>query len=245
MVDSRDPQFSITHDYEPAETLVVGLSGVGLAGLTAVDYLVDHLGMSETGSLSAEGLPAITPFTAGTPRHHTRIYSHDDVPVDVLVGELFVPVWAANAFARSILEWTEAHGTEEVVLLMGIPLAHGPDDHKTFYVATEDYQEHRLFGTEVPAMGTGFLDGVNASLVGQGMDSDLGVCVLVTPVHARTPDADAALRLVSTLESIYGIDVDVAPLEEFAGEIQQHYAQLSERLQQAAVSDVPEDRMYM
>jgi putative hydrolase of the HAD superfamily len=35
------------------------------------------------------------------------------------------------------------------------------------------------------------------------------------------------------------------PLEEFAGEIQQHYTQLSERLQRAAVSDVPEDRMYM
>ena len=50
------PDFTITHDSEPSETLLAGFSSFGLAGLTAVDYLVDHLELNEQGHLSAEGL---------------------------------------------------------------------------------------------------------------------------------------------------------------------------------------------
>ncbi|KYH26611.1 PAC2 family protein [Halalkalicoccus paucihalophilus] len=243
--DPGDASFHVTHESgETGTTLLVGLSQFGLAGLTAVDYLTTQLDLEPTGHISAEALPSITPFTEGRPRHHTRLYSRSDLDITVLVGELFVPVQAADSFSRAILEWTE--GTvDEIAVLSGIPLAHGPDDHRTFYIATEDYYRDRLKETDIDPMGMGFLDGVNASLVERGMDTDLGVGVFVTPVHTQVPDAEAALRLLSTLKLVYDLDLDTAPLEEFADEVRQHYAQLSERLEAAETHERPDDRMFM
>ncbi len=241
-----DASFHVTHEAGgTGDTLLVGLSQFGLAGLTAVDYLTEHLDLEETGHITAESLPSITPFAEGRPRHPTRLYSRPDLDITVLVGELFVPVQAADPFSQAILDWTGGNAVDEITVLSGIPLAHGPNDHRTFYIATEDYYETRLTDTDLDPMGMGFLDGVNASLVERGLDTALGVGVFVTPVHAQVPDAEAALRLLSALKSVYDLDLDIGPLEEFAGEVRQHYAQLSERLEAAEAYEQPEDRMFM
>ncbi|MFC6904082.1 proteasome assembly chaperone family protein [Halalkalicoccus tibetensis] len=244
--DHTDTSFHVTHETgETGDTLLVGLSQFGLAGLTAVDYLTTQLDLEETGHITAEALPSITPFTNGVPRHHTRLYSRADLDITVLVGELFVPVGAADPFSRAILEWAEGNAVDEIAVLAGIPMAHGPADHRTFYVATEDYREARLDGADVDPMGMGFLDGVNASLVERGLDTDLGVGVFVTPAHGQTPDAEAALRLLSTIRRVHDLEFDTGPLEQFASEVRQHYAQLSERLEAAEAHERPDDRMFM
>lgn len=243
--DGPGVSFEITADPERVTTLLCGFSRFGLAGLTAADYLVDHLEMEPIGHVTTAQLPTITPFEDGRPRHHTRLFTRPDLDVVVLVNELFVPLFAADELARSILEWTDSHAIDEVAVLSGVPVAHGPDDHRVFYVATDDYRERRLADVDVPAMGNGFLDGVNASLLARGMDTDLRAGVFLTPVHAQAPDVDAALRLIDGFEQVYGLDVDSAPLEAFAKEVQRYYQELASRLQNVESAQMPEDRMYM
>lgn len=244
---ARDPTFRVTHEDEEtvSDRLVAGVSSYGLAGLTAVNFLTDQLELEETGHVTAEDLPSITPFEAGTPRHHTRLFSRPDVESTVLSNELFVPLWATDAFAEALLEWSESSGVEELTVLSGVPVPHGPEEHRVFYVATEDYPKDRLERIDIPPMGTGFLEGVNAGIVGRGMDSDLRVCVLLTPVHPQTPDVEAAIRLVDAIEKVYGLGVETTALEEFAEQIQQYYRGLEERLEAASQAEMPEDRMYM
>jgi uncharacterized protein len=237
--------FRFTHDSEPGETLLCGFSEFGLAGLTAVDYLVDHLELEQNGHVAADDLPAITPFENGTPRHHTRLFSRPDLDVTVLVGELFVPVFAAEPFTSALADWLDASDVDEVAILSGVPIAHAPTDHRTFYVATEDYQAARLTDTEIPPMGNGFLDGVTAALLERGIDSPFRAAVFSTPVHAQVPDAEAAVRLVETASDVYDLDVDTGPLETFAVEVADHYSQLNERLREAPERERPDDRMFM
>jgi uncharacterized protein len=241
---SDDTAFQVSHPTEPSGTVLAGLSSFGLAGLTAVDFLIEHLDLEQQGHVAIEGLPAITPFTDGRPRHPTRLYSRDDLDLTVLVAELFVPASAGGRFADAVLDWTEGEGVEEVVVIAGIPVPHGPDAHRTFYVATEDYHERRLRDREIPPMGTGFLDGVNAALMLRGLDSPLGACVYVTPVHAQAPDVDAAIRLVETVEAVYDLGIDPTPLTEFADRVRQYYTDLAARIEQKE-TETPEDRMYM
>ena len=243
--DGQGVSFEITAAPERVTTLVCGFSRFGLAGLTAVDYLADHLEMAPIGHVKTAELPAITPFENGVPRHHTRLFSRDDLDVVFLVNELFVPLFAADSLARSILDWMDANAIGEVAVLAGVPVAHGPEEHRVFHVATEDYRERRLDGADIPGMGNGFLDGVNASLLSRGLDTDLRTGVFLTPVHAQAPDVEAALRLIDGFEAVYGLDVDSGPLEEFAKEVQQYYRELAGRLQNVEQSHMPEDRMYM
>jgi len=148
------PSFSVTHDPTPSDTLVAGFSSFGLAGLTAVDYLVRNLDLEQTGFVRAEGLPSITPFMKGQPRHPIRLYSADDLDITVLVAEQFVPPVLGELLAAAILDWTESAEVSEIAVLSGVPIPHGPDAHRTFYVATDDYRERRL-DEQVPPMESG------------------------------------------------------------------------------------------
>lgn len=242
---SAVPSFDIVHDSEPTNTLLVGFSQLGLAGLTAVDYLVEQLDLEVTGHVTVDQLPSITPFENGRPRYHTRLFSREDLDVTILVGELFVPLYAADAFCDEISRWTDDNDVEEITVLSGVPVPHGPEEHRTFYVATEDYRETRLADTEVPPMGSGYLDGINGGLVERGMEATPGVGVLVTPVHAPAPDVEAAIRLLDTAIDLYDLDVTTDALAEFAQQVTQHYADLSERLEEAESLEQPRDRMYV
>ena len=239
----RDATFHIKHDTEPSATLVAGFASFGLAGLTAVDFLVDQLELIETGHIVAERLPAFTPFEDGVPRHHSRLFSRDDLDLTVLVNDLFIPTWAADSFAQAVLHWTDRHDVEEITVLAGVPYPHL--DHSVSYVATEDYRTVRLAESRLPPMQSGFLEGVNAGLMGRGMDSPLRTALLVTPVHAQVPDVEAAIRLVEAFETVYGLDVDAEPLEAFAAEVNQYYSDLAARLEAVEDVDRSEDRMYM
>ena len=65
-----------------------------------------------------------------------------------------------------------------------------PEDHRTFYVATEDYQREHPTDRSIPAMGNGFPDGVRSDFLTAGLDDSTGVCVYVTPVHEQAPDVE-------------------------------------------------------
>ena len=239
------PSFDISHEAEPTRSLLAGFSQFGLAGLTAVDYLVDTLDLEETGHVRVDQLPSITPFENGRPRHHTRFFSRPDLDVTVLVGELFVPLSAADAFCEAVLAWATGSDVEEITVLSGVPVPHGPGEHRTFYVATDGYREGRLADADIPPMGSGFLDGLNGGFVERGLDADSSVGVLVTPVHAPAPDVEAAIRLLEAAIDLYDLDVTTDALEAFAQEVKQHYADLSRRLEEAEKTDQPQDRMYV
>lgn len=240
-----DATFTVTHEGADTDALLIGLTEYGLAGLTAADFLVDQLDLEKTGHVTVEQLPQITPFEAGTPRHHTRFFSKPELDISVLTGELFVPVWAGRPFAEAVLDWMEGANVGEAAILSGVPIAHGPEEHRVFHVSTSDYRTERLENTDVPPMANGFLDGVNASLVGRGIDTNLAAAVFLTPVHDRVPDVEAAIRLVETIAELYDLDVDTTPLESLKADVERYYQELGERLAAVSERDRPDDRMYM
>ena len=245
MATRPHPSFNVRLD-DPTDTLIIGTAEYGLAGLTAADYLTTELELKEAGHITVDGLPAITPFENGTPRRHTRLFSRSDIDLTVLVGELPVPPFAAAPFADAIASHSEEYGTKEIVILSGVPFPHGPDDHRPFYVATEEYQANRLSDVEdLSPMAGGFLEGFNAELMDRALDGSIPTCVLTTPVHALAPDIEAALRILEVTDRIYGLDLDTEPLETFAENLSQQYEKLAARLETEREEHVADDRMYM
>jgi uncharacterized protein len=246
-------QVDVTPNVDPGQTLVVGVATPGLAGLTAADHLVRQLESEEIGLVTPDALPSITPVENGTPRNHTRLYNLVDFDLTVLVGELFVPTWAARSFAETLLGWVEEVKIDEVVFLHAIPYPHEASDHSVFYVATEAYQQNRLDGAEIDPLGGGVLDGVPGELVSRSLTGTAPpVGVYVTPAHLPGPDIDATLYLLDAIETVYDITIDMTELEDLSDEIRRYYATLSEQVKALEESDrsvenrdFGVDRMYM
>jgi uncharacterized protein len=231
-------------------TLVIGQSHVGMAGVTAADYLVRNLDTTEVGHVSTAELPAVAPFEDGTPRHHSRLYGVDGTDLSVLVGELPIPVDAARGYADALLSWADDHGVDEIVALHGVPFPHGPEEHAVFYVATPAYRAANLEEEPIRPLKGGVLDGVFGELVTRSLDETApDTAVFVTPAHPPGPDIDAALMLLDAVESLCGFEVDETELRQFGEDLKQHYEQLAERMtaleEERAGRDYPEDRMYM
>lgn len=238
-------------EISPNQTLLVGLTSPGMAGITAADYLVRHHEATEIGHISPDELPAITPVAEGKPRHHTRLYNLHDMPFTVLVGELFVPAWAARSFADALIEWAQSVEIEEVALLHAVPFPHGPDDHAIFHIATPEYEDRRIDESITKPMRGGFLDGVPGELVSRSLTGDAPpVGVYTTPAHPPGPDADAALLFLDAIESIYDISIDLTELENLSDEIQKHFTALAEHMEaleseSRAEQEFGADRMFM
>lgn len=250
-----EPSFDITSDatHDTGSTLVIGLSHLGMAGITAVDYLVKQVPNEEIGHILPEELPAITPFQDGTPRHHTRIYNLLERDMTAIVGELFIPVWAAHAFSNSLLTWIDSTDIAEIVILHGVPYPHGPDEHAVFHVSTTDFRDRRLIPESIAPLAGGFLDGTVGELVTKSLESEAPPTgVFITPTHPPGPDIDASLLLLDALTTVYGFDIDASELEQASEELKQYYEELDKRLQSLtqadhslATRDFHEDRMFM
>ncbi|SEW27993.1 proteasome assembly chaperone family protein [Natrinema salifodinae] len=254
MAPAPDPTYevSVSTDDPLAGPLLVGLSNVGLAGLTAVDHLVTHLEFDQVGHVRSRGLPDITPVEDGEPRHPMRLYTSPAGDYCVLLSELFVPVWAADVFADGLLEWIDATEIDELAVFHGIPYPHGPEEHDVFSVATPEYRERRLGGTDVSPASGGVLDGVAGELTARSLEGEappLGA--YITPTHPPGPDLGAALRYLGLLETVYGLEIDDEQLREHAAELQRYFAELADRMEALesqegiANQSFPEDRMFM
>ena len=250
-----DPSFevSVESDMPSGKTLLVGLSHLGMAGVTATDYLTKHVDSEQIGHVSAHDFPAITPFQNGEPRHPTRLYNLEGAELSVLIGELFIQVWASHSFANALMEWVSSTDIEEIAVLYGVPFPHGPEEHTVFHVSTPAYREERLDRIDVQPLSGGFLDGVVGEIVTQGLDERAPpVGVYITPTHPPGPDIDASLLLLDTIQEIYEFTVDEEELRERSEELKQYYQELAQRMdplgegeQSLAARDYPEDRMFM
>lgn len=251
---SREPAFDVvlTEAVTPGETLLVGVAGVGIAGLTAADYLVTHVETTQIGHVRARNLPDTVPFSAGEPRHPIRLYSTVDSDVTVLISEVFVPVGVAGRFVETLVEWATRHRLEEATVLYGAPFPHSETEHAVFHVSTPAYRRRTLDESGVKPLAGGFFDGVVGELLTRSLDEEFPPTgVLVTPTHPPGPDLNAALRLLDAVESVHGIVIDEAELRSRVEEMEQYYRELDERmqaLQEGQHSDqqeYPDDRMFM
>lgn len=247
-----ETRFEVLADDPIGETLIVGLTNPGVAGLSVVDDLVTNQQFDQTGHVSIDGFPAMTPLADGTPRHPIRLYAGtvDGVDLTVLVSEMFLPVWAGEPFVDGLIEWVDDTSISEVVAPYGIPYPHDEEGHVVSYAATAEFRERRLAETDIPPLPGGFVDGAVSELLLHGLEAtDLDVGVLVTPVHLPGPDLQSALLLREALQTVYGVDFGETALEEQAEAMQQAYSELADRLAALEEQSVPrefsEDRMYM
>ncbi|MCU4743744.1 PAC2 family protein [Halobacteria archaeon AArc-m2/3/4] len=236
---------------DPPETnLVVAFPGPGMGAISANQYLIEQLGLEETGHVRAEGLAAVTPFADGRPYHHTRLFTSESLECTLLTSELPIPTHLTEPFGRILLEWVEDNGVDEVTVLTTMPTLASDD---LFYVASEDYYDRRLAdrseSLSLSPLTGGFFTGVNASLTSRAIDTDLRVGVLATAVERpHVLDGDAALRLVEGLQEIYEFDVDTDELRQFADRTRDHYRELVEQVEaqtRAQQRPAVEDRGFM
>lgn len=253
MVSEPAFEVEITSEFVPGETLIVGVADIGVAGLTAVDYLTTHVESEQIGHVKTRNLPDITPFSEGKPRRPMRLYSTEDPNLTIFISEVFLPVGVADSLTDTLFDWISTNDLREIAILYGAPFPHAEEEHVVFHVGTDRFREKHFADSDIEPLAGGFFDGVVGELVTRGLDESAPpIGVLVTPAHFPGPDFDGALRLINGVEAIYDVEIDEDELKERSEEMKKYYQEFAERMQMLREEeqpfysrDYPEDRMYM
>jgi uncharacterized protein len=220
--------------------IFAGFVGAGLAGPIAVGYIIEKLKMKEIGYLRSKYLPPATVFIQGRLRHPFRFYSNKSGTICAIICEITLQLEGLYTIASTILDWSEKNGSEEIIILDGVPTK---DDHdqKAFCAAEEDLC--RVMKDKGIAMiPQGFVTGIPGAILNECLLRKIRGVTLLVRANPQKPDPLAAATLVEAVNRVYQTSIDTKDLKEQERQIGLDFKALSDKYTE---SKKTESNLYM
>ncbi|PCN49946.1 hypothetical protein B6U99_07065 [Candidatus Geothermarchaeota archaeon ex4572_27] len=205
---------------------LTGFQGIGFTGYIAVKHLVNTLSASPIGVVEA---PFVPPFVwMDGDRLISPIQLYEYGPFVFLVAEALPPPRDQYKLIRAVADWVAESGFEEAILIGGLDQRFQRGDEKVRCAVTGAYLRTR--GLRVPLIERGLLiTGPLALMLHRFEVNDFPAIALLPYANASRPDPMAAANAISTLNELYGLNVDCAELVKDAERIEQEVKEMMER----------------
>lgn len=224
--------------------LVMACPEPSLAGVVAVEYLIDALGMEEIGAIRITEMPPVIAVVNGAAKLPHRIFYSRQAGIVAIRQHVPIPPQIYAEFIHKVLDWAEENKVKMAVCLSAMPAVGEGDSDKVYFVTEESLVERlRQYGFEpikeatVAGLEGAYLDAV----LGRSLDGalliaesrlltaikrlvDSGkiathrdvVAILNDLVGRVGPDVSAALKLINAVAKLAETPIDTAKLQEHA-----------------------------
>ncbi len=210
-------------DVPRADYLVVGMPDVGLVGLIASTYLVRTLNAEMVAYLDSPHLPPVLLYHEAQPYPVMRVHR---IPaggkeVLLLVSEVAIGARGIYAFARHLVEWSRSKGVGRLLLLGGVPSPQRMKLEKPAVygagVTRDDVELLEKSGFNL--FREGFVSGPYALILKECYKRSMKGIALLAESFLNYPDPGAAAAVLTALDPLLGLKVNVGPLYEQEEEI--------------------------
>ena len=173
-----------------------GFVGAGLVGPIAVGYMIEKLKMKEIGYMRSKYLPPATVFIQGRLRHPFRFYSNKSGTICAIICEITLRLEGLYTIASAILEWGEKNGSEEIIILDGVP-SKEKHDQKAFCAAEEDLCRI-MADSEIDMIPQGFVTGIPGAILNESLLREIRGVALLVKANPQKPDHQRPQRTRTT-----------------------------------------------
>jgi len=193
---------------------ICGLPGIGSVGKVAADFLATSLQCSTIKPFFSPGFPPQVMVSEGLaklmhgelmrPREREKllILSGDAQPLDVL--DMY-------SLAGEILQALKEQGVTDVITLAAYV---GENTEKVLGATTDPNFAATLESCNISMLRSGAIGGLNGLLAGMAPRYGLrGVCLLATTSGSESVDLFAAINLLSAIDGLLSLDLDLSLLE--------------------------------
>jgi uncharacterized protein len=200
-------------------TALEGFPGVGLVGHITVTYLVNALGLEEIGYITSDKIPPISLVLEGKVMPPLRIYGRPDMML--FICDIAIPDFAIWEISGVIGEYLLSKGVRQSISLAGIGV--GQKSEKVWGAGTSEkiLEEYHL-----EALPVGSITGMSGSLIAECIKLGIPSIGLLAETMGDVPDPRASANLVTTLNAVLSLKVDVEPLLREAELIEARYSEL-------------------
>lgn len=192
--------------------IFAGFVGAGLAGTIALGYIIDKLKMKEIAYMRSKYLPPATVFIQGRLRHPFRFYSNKSGTICAIICEITLQFEGLYSIASAILDWSEKNGSDEIIVLDGIP-SKEEHDKKAFCAAEEDLCRI-MADSGINMVSQGFVTGIPGAILNECILRKIRGVTLLVKADPQKPDPLAAATLVEAVNRIYQTSIDTKELRE-------------------------------
>ena len=193
--------------------VIEGFPGVGLVGSIAAKYLSQQLKAKQIGFIESPHLPPVSFIVNGEAYNPIRIYESEENNLVIVESEFPVPKELIYDLGEKIADWSKEIKAEKVICLEGINTPQ-PKGGTGVFAITSD----KKFKTPktIKKVETGYMIGVSASLMLQCKEIKLPGLCLMAETHSKFPDGMAAAAIITELNKLLSLKIDVKPLEKEA-----------------------------
>ncbi|AET32150.1 proteasome assembly chaperone family protein [Pyrobaculum ferrireducens] len=224
--------------------LVMACPEPSLAGVVAVEYLIDALKMEEIGAIRITEMPPVIAVVNGAAKLPHRIFYSREAGIVAIRQHVPIPPQIYAEFIHKVLDWAEENKVKLVVCLSSMPAAGERESDNVYFVTEEDLVEKfKQYGFEpikeatVAGLEGAYLDAVlgrnidGALLIAESrlltaikrlvdsgkISTHRDVMLILNDLVGRVgPDVGAALKLINAVAKLAEIQIDTAKLQEHA-----------------------------
>lgn len=237
---AEEPFVQVIADHIESKNPIImgGFPGMGLVGNIVTQFFIDQLKMKPCGHIESRLFPPIAILYGGLVKGPVRIYESPEKSLVVIFSDIPIDPIISREVGTAIVKWATGLEPQEMVSLAG--LATTGEEHKVYGAATsQDALDRIKSHIELFEMGT--ITGVPGVVMNECMNHGIpGVCIL-GETRGPNPDPRSAIEVVKAMNSIYGFDLDIKPMQEQAEEIEKMLHKLSEQIGEAEAKQSPKD----
>ena len=246
---SGAPVVAVDDELNAEGALVVTcFPSAGFVSSIVAHYLVDRLGLTFVGGARGAGLPPVCLVQEGKPLPPLRFYAGEPIchmdrcdKVVLIVSEIQVNADLTLSLADSILDWVEASGASQVMMIDSF--SHGPDqahsifdddesDESMLGIGSTDSAQETLEQLGVSKLKHGVVGGMSGVMLGECRRRRIDAMAILAEsggdlANGAIPDARAAARIIERLDGLLpAIKLDTEPLLEEAQRIEEQIREM-------------------
>jgi predicted ATP-grasp superfamily ATP-dependent carboligase len=192
-------------------SVIFAFTGPGFIGNTALMYIVRNKGFELKAELRSKLLPPTVLLMEGKPIHPFRIYTDNKDELLVVVSESLVTPESSWDIGAKLMDWVLEKGAKDFVCIEAMPMPQQLKDNPIFGFSIPE-RELTKFGAR--PLTEGGVSGLNAVLFEEALKRDLPWTTLLIPTAlVSSIDYAGATSLISVLNKMYKLGVDVTPLK--------------------------------
>ena len=211
--------------------VIGGFLGPSLTGLISATYLIEQLNMHQIAHVRSQHIPPAAVFVGGRLRHPFRIYTKKNGNIVVVVSEVPIGMEGMYEISSALLSWFQQIQAREIVILDGIPVNGMPEEREAYCVA-EEKRANELKSHGVSIAQSALITGMGGSILNECLIRRMLGISLLTQASQELPDPGAALKLIETINVVYGMSISTQELEQSVIQLNKNLTALSERYQQ-------------
>lgn len=208
-------------------TVVDGISNTGMISSIVANYIINNLKLEEVGFLDSDNFPAVSLVYDSMPKYPAGIFADEEKKIVVFLSEFTPEQHLVRPIANTILAWAAESKCRRIITTGALVSPEGQTqlhkEHRIFGVGNVDTARKDLKKLDVTQLKAGYITGVPAILINNGMRANFNVICLLAEVWANNgiPDATAAAKVIEVIAQLHPkVEIDVEPLYEEAEKIE-------------------------